>query len=81
MAWIRTVTLEEARGRLAKLYEEAVQRAGRVFGIVRVMSPNPRVLDASMGLYRAAMFGPSPLSRRQRELLAVVTSRANDCHY
>ncbi len=34
-----------------------------------------------MGLYLAVMFGREGLSRRQRELLAVVVSRANDCHY
>ena len=81
MAWTRTVPDSEATGLLAKLYEAAVRRAGRVFGIVRVMSPSPHTLDASMGHYRAIMFGPSPLSRRQREMLAVVTSRANGCHY
>lgn len=81
MPWIRTFQPDEASGRLRRLYEEAVARAGRVFGIVRAMSPNPRVLEASMAFYRAVMFGPSPLSRRQREMLAVVTSRANDCHY
>ena len=81
MAWIRTVSDAEATGRLKKLYDAAVQRAGRVFGIVRMMSPSPATLDASMGFYRAVMFGSSPLSRMQRELLAVVTSRANDCHY
>ena len=81
MTWIRTVPNAEARGRLRELYDQAVARAGRVFGIVRLMSPNPRSLEASMGFYRAVMFGPSPLSRRQREMLAVVTSRANDCHY
>jgi hypothetical protein len=34
-----------------------------------------------MELYRAIMFGPSELSRTERELLAVVVSCANDCHY
>ena len=81
MPWIRTVEVDAARGRLRRLYDEALARAGKVFGIVRVMSPNPPVLEASMGLYRAVMHAPSPLSRRQREMLAVVTSRANDCHY
>jgi alkylhydroperoxidase family enzyme len=81
MPWIRTVAPGEAVGRLKELYDAAVARAGKVFGIVRVMSPNPRVLEASMGLYRAVMFGPSPLSRRQRELLAVVVSRTNRCRY
>lgn len=81
MSWIRTVDVAAATGRLRELYQQAVARAGKVFGIVRLMSPNPPVLEASMELYRKALFGPSPLSRRQRELLAVVTSRANDCHY
>jgi len=27
------------------------------------------------------MFGDSPLSRAHREMIAVVTSQANDCHY
>ena len=81
MAWISTVSDEEAQGRLAKCFAAARERAGRVFNVVRLMSPNPAVLDASMGLYVAVMKGPSPLSRAQREMLAVVVSRANHCHY
>lgn len=79
--WIRTVPPDQATGRLKKEYDAAVRRAGRVFGIVRAMSPNPRILASSMELYATVMFGPSELARRQRELLAVVVSRANDCHY
>ena len=81
MAWIRTVGEGEAEGDLRPLYEAAAGRAGRVFGIVRLMSPNPAVLAASMGLYRAIMFGPSPLTRAQREMLATVVSAGNGCHY
>jgi alkylhydroperoxidase family enzyme len=81
MAWIRTVSSKEATGRLKKIYDEAIRRAGRVFNIVRVQSLNPPVLDASIELYKAVMFGPSPLSRMQRETLATVTSWANGCFY
>jgi len=81
MAWIRTIPREEAVGRLAQSYEAAVGRAGRVFEIVRAMSLAPEVLDASMGFYQRVMFAKGGLSRRQREMLAVVVSRANDCHY
>lgn len=81
MTWIRTVATNEATGRLAKTYAAAIARAGRVFGIVRAMSLAPAVLDASMGLYRRVMFAPTGLTRRRREMLAVVVSRANDCHY
>lgn len=81
MAWIKTVGDGEANGPLKQLFDAAIRRAGRVYNIVRSMSPNPPVLEASMGLYRAAMFGPSPLSRGLRELLAVIVSKTNGCHY
>ena len=45
------------------------------------MSLRPEVLQASMAMYRAIMFGPSGLTRAERELLATVTSRVNECHY
>lgn len=66
---------------MAELYAAAVKRAGRVFQIVRSMSVTPPVLEASMGLYLAVMYASEGLTRRQRELLAVVVSRANRCHY
>ena len=81
MAWLETIPAEEATGRLRKIYDAASQRAGRVFGILRAMSLTPRTLDASMGLYGAACLAPAAISRRERELLAVVVSHANDCHY
>ncbi len=81
MAWIKTISLEEAKGELKKQYSAAVQRAGRVWNIVRLMSLNPRTLRASMDVYLTTMHAPSGLTRAQRELLAVVVSKANDCHY
>lgn len=79
--WIRSVSEEEATGRLARAYRAAQDRVGRVFGIVKSMSLAPPVLDASMRFYRAVMFDPHGLDRADAELLAVVVSRANDCHY
>lgn len=81
MPWIRTVQPDEATGRLAKTYRAAIERAGRVFGIVKAQSIAPAVLDASLGLYQRIMFAPEGLARYQRELLAVVVSRVNACHY
>lgn len=81
MAWIATVPLEKAEGLLGRIYNSAVERAGRVFGILRVQSLNPTVLRSSAEMYRSIMFGESPLSRVQREMIAVVVSQANDCHY
>lgn len=81
MSWIRIISDQEAVGPLRAMYEAAVRRAGRVFNIVRVQSLNPPVLRASLEVYRAIMFGPSELSRALRELLAVVVSKTNGCHY
>ena len=81
MAHIRLVERDEATGRLKESYDAAVKRAGRIWNIVKTMSPNPPVLDAAMELYKTVMRGASPLTRVQRELLAVVVSRANDCFY
>ena len=78
---LRLIDVDEATGELRQEYEAALGRAGKVFNIVKAMSLNPRVLRASMELYKAIMFGPSALSRAERELLAVVVSCANDCHY
>jgi alkylhydroperoxidase family enzyme len=81
VAFVKTISPEDADGDLKIEYDKAVKRAGRVWRIVRMMSPNPAALRESMRFYRAVMHGPSPLTRAQREMLAVVVSKANDCHY
>jgi alkylhydroperoxidase family enzyme len=81
MAHIHLVGPGDARGRLKEIYDAAIARAGKVFNIVRTMSPNPPVLEAAMGLYMRVMMGPSGLSRKERELVATVVSRTNGCFY
>jgi alkylhydroperoxidase family enzyme len=78
---IRLISDDEADGLLKEEYDAAIARAGKVFNILRAMSLNPPVLQASMELYKAIMFGESGLSRRERELLATVTSAEQSCHY
>ena len=81
MPHLRLIEVDEATGLLKDEYDAAVVRAGKVFNIVKAMSLRPGVLQRSMQLYKEIMFGPSGLSRQERELLAVVVSRQNDCHY
>ena len=81
MAYIELVSTDEATGKLKEFYDAGIARAGRVFEIVRTMSPNPAVLEASMAFYVKIMKGPSGVTRKEREMLAVVTSAANDCYY
>lgn len=81
MPWIKQYTLQDATGLAKKELEKAIKRAGRIWGIVQIMSQNGRVMKESMELYGATMFADSPLSRQQREMLAVVVSKINDCFY
>ena len=81
MPYIKQITLDRATGLVKRELENAVKRAGRVWNIVQIMSLNGRVMKASMEMYGATMFAESPLSRQQREMLAVVVSVSNHCVY
>ena len=82
MAWIKTVAPGAAEGLLKRQYDKAIKRAGKVFKVIRLQSPRPEVLRASTNLYVEVMQSPkSPLTRAQRELIATVVSRTNECHY
>ncbi len=82
MAWIETSADDAADGRLRRIFDAAVRRAGRVFGIVRLQSLDAATLNASLQLYAATTTAPdAPLPRWFRELIAVRVSRLNHCHY
>jgi len=49
--------------------------------IIRIHGIHPAVLRSHFELYKATMFGKSPLSRAQREMIALVVSAVNGCHY
>ena len=79
--FVPPVPPDEATGVTAREYEKAMKRAGRIWGIVAIQSHNGESLRESMRLYGAVMFGESPLSRAQREMIAVITSQVNECVY
>lgn len=81
MAWIRTVSEEEAKDDVARQYKAAVKRAGKVYQIVKIHSLRPDIMQTFMALYTRIMHGESGLTRSEREMVATVVSRANHCHY
>jgi alkylhydroperoxidase family enzyme len=81
MPWIKETYLEEASGLLKRQLNAAIKRAGRIWNIVQVMSINEMTLKDSIKFYQTVMMGESPLTRSQREMLAVVVSVENNCHY
>ena len=81
MPYIDEIHPDDAIGVTKKEYEKAMRRAGRVWKIVSIMSPHGEAMRDSMRFYGTLMFGQSPLSRSHREMIAVTTSQANECHY
>jgi len=81
MAWIRVVDESEAGDDLLEVYQRIVQGRGKISNILAVHSLHPQALQAHMDLYMSIMFGPSGLSREEREMIAVVVSSADQCPY
>jgi uncharacterized peroxidase-related enzyme len=81
MSRIKVVPPAEASGELAEQYSRMRDVDGGVANILTVQSLNPGALGAHYDLYRTIMFGASELSRAQREMIAIVVSASNRCHY
>ena len=81
MAYIELVSIDSATGLMAKVYQDAIRRAGGVANIIRIMSHDGASAAASMGLYVALMKSDNCLSAARREMLATVVSNVNDCFY
>lgn len=71
----------EATGKLKEEYARAESERGAIAHMHAITSLHPGILDAHLSLYGEAHFGDSPLSRRERELIATVVSRENKCAY
>ncbi len=81
MAWIKVIEEAEAEGRLKEMYERQRDPRGPVDNILKIHSLNPASLRAHFEFYKTVMHKPSELSRSDREMVAVVVSSINRCHY
>lgn len=64
--------------------EEAIPAADRVpdhDNILRIHGVHSRTMRLHYDLYRDLMYRRGPLSRVHREMIAVVVSTINQCHY
>ncbi len=50
-------------------------------GVLAAQAGAPELLRTHVAFYRQVMFGPSGLSRRERELVATAVSTQNRCFY
>ena len=81
MPYIDVIEPEQAEGELKNIYEELIQKRGKLAEVHKIQSLNPQSIVDHMDLYMTIMFGRSPLKRYQREMVAVVVSAANECRY
>lgn len=81
MPWISTVPAEEASGTLAEVFRRFDIARGRMFTPYEVVTNNGSALAAVVALNDAVRFGPSALSRAQREMIAAYVSALNDCTF
>jgi alkylhydroperoxidase family enzyme len=82
VAWIKVVDDESAGEQLAETYGRMVDPAyERVDNIMQIHSLHPEGMQAHWNLYREVMTGTRTLPKVDRELVALVVSLLNDCHY
>lgn len=82
MAWIRTVDEDEATGIVKEEYDASIKRVGRLYNIVKLFSIRPASMQAFIQLNKIAMYDDScQLTQSQREMIATVVSKVNQCHY
>ena len=81
MARIKIIEYEDASGDLKEIYDNVIEKRGKLAEIHKIHSLNPQSMLDHMNLYITVMFKRSPLSRAQREMIAVVVSEANKCEY
>jgi len=81
LAYIKTINQADATGDLGSIYAKLAGKRGKIAAVHEAQSLNPQVLSQHMSLYVGTMFGESPLSRAEREMLAIIVSASNQCSY
>ena len=82
MPWIEAPHEDRWEDELAELKDEVIDPVhARVDWIMRIHALDAGSLSAHNVLYRQAMAGTKTLRKVDREMIAVVVSQANDCHY
>ena len=81
MAWIKVIDEDNATGSLETFYKKYGNPSEGVDNILKIHSLNPESLKHHYDMYKHLMATASGLSRKQREMIAIVVSKINGCHY
>jgi uncharacterized peroxidase-related enzyme len=80
-SWLRVPPQEDVPADVQPLFDKADEKLGFVPNVLRVYGLRPRHLELWNAFYDELMRGESTLSKVQREMIAVVVSTVNRCHY
>lgn len=82
MSWIKTISPEEANGRLKEIYTRVATPGKRVDNILQVHSLRPHTLEGHMKLYKNVLHHSSnTLPKWFLETIGVYVSLLNNCDY
>jgi alkylhydroperoxidase family enzyme len=81
MSFIGYISYDDASDDLKKLYQRFGGADKTPANVVRIAGHNPKAMENHVIFYRSIMFQDSPITRHQREMIAVVVSALNECHY
>jgi len=81
MSHIKVIQPDEATGRLKEIYDELIDKRGKLAEVHKIQSLRPESIVKHIDLYMEIMFSKSELSRAEREMIAVVVSACNNCNY
>ena len=82
MTWIETIDEDQWDDQLSELRPKVTDPVtGVVDNIMAVHSLDPGSMKAHLALYQQAMRGTKSLPKVDREMIALVVSKTNGCHY
>jgi len=82
MPYIKVIKPNNAKGRLAKIYQRVTGPGGQVDNVLQIHSLRPHTLEGHMALYKAVLHHPrNKLPTWFLEAVGVRVSLLNDCAY
>jgi uncharacterized peroxidase-related enzyme len=81
LCWLELPPAQEAPDEVKELWAKPLEKLGFIPNVLRVYAIRPRHLRLWNEFYDELMRGESGLTKAQREMIAVVVSTANRCHY
>ena len=82
MAWIKTISFEDASGLLKRLYNRVKGPNNNIDNVLKIHSLRPHTLNGHMVLYKSVLHHTgNVLPKWYLELLGTYVSRLNKCQY